>query len=322
MILLLAALVILILACIAVIIPEFCGPRLYVLLYHRIAEDSLHMPEDLLYTVNHKDFSSQMKWLASGGVEVWGLSEILAYFYGKRRLEKRTVAVTFDDGFKSLVKRGLPCIKKNRIPAILFASPKPYKHLFADEADPLLELSELRRLSKNGVSVQSHTLTHRPLPELSDRQVIEELQGSKAMLESATGKKVTALGVPGNFYRQRLNTFLKNLGYLLCFSADKGSNGKFDRNPFHIRRIVVERNVDLNRFKKLVSPLPAARARLLGILKKLPLTYFSASKWERIRGRVFSIPGVRRLLTAQGLTLLLVLALLLIGAGVIASVLV
>ncbi|TKJ42035.1 hypothetical protein CEE36_07365 [candidate division TA06 bacterium B3_TA06] len=301
MIFLLVIIVVLLTAAVIAVLPEFIGPRLSVLIYHRIAPDADEAYDDLLYTVNESAFAEQMRYLGGGGVDVWGIGEIEAYFNGRLKLKRRTVAVTFDDGFQSLLTRGLPILKRNKVPAILFASPYPYKHLFEDKADPILSPAELRELSQNGVSVQSHTLTHRPLSELRDEEVVAEFRYSKLELEHITGEEVISLGIPGNFYRRRLNEFLLREGYRLCFSADKGTNGVFDRDRLHVRRLIVERETNL---KTLLTPAGAVRARFLGILKKLPLAYFTPKRWEEIRGKIFSLPGIRPLLTSKGLTLL------------------
>jgi peptidoglycan/xylan/chitin deacetylase (PgdA/CDA1 family) len=315
MIVLLLLLVAIFVAGFILVFPEFITPRLYVLLYHRIVPDDQADTGDLLYSVTEGAFAEQMRILSAGNVDLWGLAEIQAYFDKKHRLSRPAVAVTFDDGYQSILTRGLPIIKRYKIPVILFASPYPY---WQDQGcnDRILTPPELRELSTQGVEIQSHTMDHRPLSELSDSQVLAAFRQSKHELESITGQKITALAPPGNFYRRRFDELLTRSGYSLCFSADKGSNGTFDRAPMHIRRLIVEKTMNQKAFQGLISPLGAARARLLGTLKKIPLVYFTPEKWLKIRQGLLSSP-LRRVFTTKGLTILGAAFLLLVAAGII-----
>ena len=297
------------------VLPEFITPRLYVLLYHRIVSDDQADTGDLLYSVTESAFAEQMRILSTSNVDLWGLAEIHAYFDKKHRLSRPAVAVTFDDGYQSILTRGLPAIKRYKVPVILFASPCPYWGE-QEAGERVLTPDELRELAAKGIKVQSHTLNHMPLSELSDSGVLAAFRDSKRELESITGQSIVSLAPPGNFYRRRFDELLYRTGYSLCFSADKGSNGAFDRDPMHIRRLVVEKTMDQKTFQSLISPLGAARARLLGTLKKIPLVYFTPEKWLKIRQRLLSSP-LRRVFTTKGLTILGAAFFLLIVAGII-----
>lgn len=309
-------LVMLFVMAVVVILPEFLLPRFYVLLYHHISADNEQENLDLLYTVKESAFEEQMEILSESSFDIWGLEEIQTYFQGRLKLNRSAVAVTFDDGYQSLLTNGAPILKRYRIPAILFASPYPYWEK-SEFRDKMLTPEELGKLAKQGVEIQSHTLDHRPLSGLSDFQVFAEFCSSKKELQAITGQEVISLAPPGNYYRRRFDDLLIRAGYTLCFSADKGSNGVFDRDPMHIRRLIVEKTTDKKAFLRLLTPIGAARARLLGTLKKLPLAFFTPQQWINIRKKIFAIPGIRPLLTTKGLTILGAVILLLIIAAII-----
>ncbi|GEM_PF-4548661 len=302
------------------IVPELTKPRLYVLIYHHIAADDEKDNNDLLYTVNEGDFAEQMRLLSEGKLDVWGLEEVSKYFNGSLKLNRSTAVVTIDDGYHSILTKGLPYLKKYKIPAILFAS--PYPDWKEDEfSDRMLTPKELLKLSKEGVAVQSHTLNHHPLSELRDSEVYAEFKRSKQYLESITGKEIISLAPPGNFYRRKFDILLQKAGYSLCFSADKGSNGLFDKDPMRIRRLIVEKLTGKKGFLKLMSPLGSAKARVLGTLKKLPMGFLTPNKWLGIRKKIFNFPGMKQVLTSKGLTIVGGLLGLLFLLGVIFGVL-
>lgn len=63
-----------------------------VLMYHHVS------PNPGLVTVTPATFRAQMEWLARGGWKVLDAAEIEAYFQG-RPLPRKSVAITFDDGY-------------------------------------------------------------------------------------------------------------------------------------------------------------------------------------------------------------------------------
>ena len=144
----------------------YSQPSSLVLMFHHVT-DSPAIPQSgcLLRTEDFYDKLDMFTNYAS-------LKEVLATPH------KQKIAITFDDGLADLYTIAYPYLKKKQIPFTTFISAglldKPgyitTDQLLALHQDPL-------------VTIGSHGITHRILPELSSQEKKQEIQGSKQMLE-------------------------------------------------------------------------------------------------------------------------------------------
>jgi peptidoglycan/xylan/chitin deacetylase (PgdA/CDA1 family) len=122
----------------------------------------------------------------------------------------RTVAVTFDDAFRSVRDVALPVLRRLGVPATVFAptalvgrpEPMAWAGLEAwargPHADELRGLGwdDLAELAATGWEIGSHTRTHPRLPSLDDEALAGELHGSRTDCETALGRPCQALAYP------------------------------------------------------------------------------------------------------------------------------
>ena len=118
----------------------------------------------------------------------------------------RTVAVTFDDGFRSVREVGLPVLESLGVPATLFvptaligrrepfAWPGLDRWAHGGDRDELrgLRWDEVAELAALGWEIGSHTRTHPRLTELDDRALTAELHAllpaeETFMISASTG---------------------------------------------------------------------------------------------------------------------------------------
>jgi len=139
-------------------------PPLIILYYHNIRKEQ------------RARFAWQMDALIRCGMPV------LAGTDHATSVAKRLVAVTFDDGFVSAVQNALPVLLERKIPVTIFVSTacigQPCSWI-VNEGDPdhkelILSSEEIRNLSEQGVVIGSHSVSHRPLTTLSEREAFRE----------------------------------------------------------------------------------------------------------------------------------------------------
>jgi len=93
-----------------------------VLAYHRIfksVQEDLHPFDVGLLSASVEDFDWQMSVLRREFHPI-PLSDIGLYMRGRKKLPKRPVIVTFDDGYSDNYHNAFPVLKKYSIPATLF----------------------------------------------------------------------------------------------------------------------------------------------------------------------------------------------------------
>jgi hypothetical protein len=124
-----------------------------VLVYHQIAEKSTNR-----MTVSRESFEAQMRLLKEQGYRVVTLDQLLEFLEFRGQLPEKAVAITIDDGWRSMYDIAFPILKKYGYPATLFV----YTKLVTGGAKAL-SWDQIREMAAQGLDVQCHTLTHRNL---------------------------------------------------------------------------------------------------------------------------------------------------------------
>ena len=115
-------------------------------------------------------------------------------------LPHRALVVTFDDGFRSVL-RAQPACEELGFPATVFVVTSfvddgrhldwpGLEHVGIGSADDRASLTweELARLQEQGWEVGSHTVSHRLLPDLEDDELAEELRDSREAIVQRLGR--------------------------------------------------------------------------------------------------------------------------------------
>lgn len=101
---------------------------------------------------------------------------------------------------------------------------------------------QVRVLAGSGMSIGSHSHTHRALAKLSEAEQREELTRSKQVLERELGRQVSAIAYPFGWqgaYNEITERQARAAGYKLAFSARKGVNRPGCWDQFALRRLGV-----------------------------------------------------------------------------------
>ena len=144
-------------------------------------------------------------------------------------LSARTVVVTFDDGFRSVL-RARPILEEVGFPATVFAvtsfvesgAPLRWPGLERGRDSDLSPLGwpELELLREAGWEVGSHTATHPLLPDLDDSELERELVDSRAAIEQRLGSCET-LAYPYGRSDERTAVAAKQAGYRGAFTLGR-----------------------------------------------------------------------------------------------------
>ena len=89
-----------------------------------------------------------------------------------------------------------------------------------------MDRSAIIELHRSGWLVGSHTVSHRSLTTLPDRQLRYELEYSKKYLEDLIGEEVVAVAYPFNIYNRKVLSVAAEVGYRWGFA------GPSYRRPF------------------------------------------------------------------------------------------
>jgi peptidoglycan/xylan/chitin deacetylase (PgdA/CDA1 family) len=108
----------------------------------------------------------------------------------------KDVAITFDDGLRSVMRNAAPILADYNIPWSLFVVSdwSDGKGPWGD--DVFLGWRDLERLIAAGVEVGSHSATHPDFTHLDLPRIVEELGSSRRVIEDRLGIKVETFAIP------------------------------------------------------------------------------------------------------------------------------
>lgn len=170
---------------------------------------------------------AQIRYLLRRGYRPKTLSDAFA-----EPLDGRTLVVTFDDGYRSILDRGLPVLSDLGVPATVFVPTDlideaglfrcmSEDHLPVEEEEiRCMSWSEVRRLADAGWEVGSHTRTHPHLPEIDDRRLAAELRSSRAICEERLQRSCETIAYPYGSYDGRVMAAGKESGYSLAVTLE------------------------------------------------------------------------------------------------------
>ena len=120
----------------------------------------------------------------------------------------KTVYLTFDEGYENgYTPKILDVLKKNDVKAAFFITGPYLKH----------HEDLVRRMVEEGHEVGNHTLHHPSLPEISDREIEEEVLGLDRAFHEKFGKHMKYLRPPKGEYSERTLAITHKLGYRNTF---------------------------------------------------------------------------------------------------------
>jgi peptidoglycan/xylan/chitin deacetylase (PgdA/CDA1 family) len=233
-----------------------------VLAYHRV-----DVPDGDVNNVSPENFAKQMAFLRSRYkvIPVAELLEILA----QGRSVRRTVVVTFDDGYRDNYLNAAPILLKYGLPACFFFSSgivgteRHFDHdlELAGRPLPVLSWDEVRAMADQGFEIGSHTVNHARLSDCDPELLRCEVAESKAELERHLGKPVTLFSYPfgrESDFSSMAATAVKAAGYVCNFSCHGGLN-RPTADPFTLRRQGVADTDSLLAFQAWVEGWPIGR---------------------------------------------------------------
>ena len=196
--------------------------------YHRVGGyKGDHVP-----TVSAESFERQLALLAKRRYRVVDLSDVVACLDQGRPFPRRSVVVTFDDGYEETHRIAWPLLKRFGFPATVFITPEEVG------LPGFLTWEQVVELAKGGMTIGSHTMHHRYLPLVKDEQLSEELVGSKQRIEARIGRPVHFISYPVGGFTRPVQAVVKQAGYLAACTTNRAfSFNGVDR--FALRRIKV-----------------------------------------------------------------------------------
>ena len=222
------------------------GVKVLVLNYHKIDNTFISL------AVRPDDFDAQMKYLRDHDYHTITPDELYDSLAGTGELPENPVLITFDDGYEDNYTNAYPILKKYGFKATIFVVTG-----FLDKHKKgYLSWDEAREMNKNGINIESHTVNHKSMTDLTDDQLRSELVDSKKKAETELGHEVNYIAYPTGTYNLHIAQMVKEAGYKAAFTIKYGNVDKAS-NIYALERVPIFHTEDTNKdFKERIRYQP------------------------------------------------------------------
>lgn len=193
-------------------------------------------------TLTTRVFEWQLAYLRQHGYTVVPLADVVAYVKGQRSLPPRAVAITVDDGHRTVFTVMRPLIERERIPVTLFIYPSAISN-----APYAMTWDQIAALKASGLfSIESHTYWHpnfrnekkRLAPDAYRRMLDLQMSKPRQIIAHRLGAAADMLAWPFGIYDNDLIAAARDAGYVAAFTIER-RNVTRDDNVMAIPRFLV-----------------------------------------------------------------------------------
>jgi peptidoglycan/xylan/chitin deacetylase (PgdA/CDA1 family) len=206
-----------------------------ILMYHRIDVLRPTLPAiTRSLTVAPADFAAQMAWLRAHGYHAITQLQLFAALEHGKKLPARPLMITFDDGYRDVLAKAAPTLKRLGMPATAYV----ITGRISGSDVSFLSWAQLHALEQDGVEIGSHTVHHAEIPGLSDPAALQELIQSRHALEQHLHHPVQWFAYPAGRFDPRSEELVRQAGYVLAVTTQPGS-AQSAQQPFALHRYEV-----------------------------------------------------------------------------------
>lgn len=223
------------------------------------------------YAVRQCEFRGQLLFLKDSKWNGISVSESLS----DSKATSQAVTITFDDGSETDLTAAVPLLKEAGFNATFYI-------IVGWLGKPgYLSTAQLRELATSGFEIGCHSMNHRYLTGLNDRELNIEITEAKARLEQILGIQVDHLSCPGGFWNRRIAYAAKQSGYRSLATSRTGVNtGQTD--PYCLTRLTMMRGIALPSFDRICRGRGLFVRRAKEAILSVPKTLLGSDSYVRV----------------------------------------
>lgn len=213
-----------------------------VLMYHSIGYEQGNTAR-----VSKEKFREQMKYLKDNSYVTLTLDQAYNFFVDNKPIPEKSLVITFDDGYVDNYVEALPILKEFGFKATFFIITD-----LVDKNSDYMNLEQLKEMDAYEMDIESHTVNHEHLKQLTYKNQVKTLKESKEFLQKSLNKKVQYLAYPYGEYSKETVTAAKEVGYKMVFSTNGRWSDKSD-GIFTLDRVFISGAASLDVFIERIS---------------------------------------------------------------------
>jgi len=199
--------------------------RVPILMYHYLSVPPAGSDKYRLdLSVSPANFEAQLKWLKENNYTTIRLDDLYDNLAKGTPIPKKSVILTFDDGYRDFYENAYPLLKKYGFAATVFVISD---YINSGNAG-YLTWPMVTEMSKAGISIESHSRTHLDLRGRSYDKLVWEILGPIEAIEAYTGKRPRFFCYPMGYHDETEIRVLKSVGTLAAVTTAYGKTHTLD----------------------------------------------------------------------------------------------
>lgn len=210
------------------------GPCVYLptLMYHHVQDMTVAKEKNQSgLTVDTATFKAQMQYLKDKGYQTVGFSDLINFFDNGGTIAKKSILITFDDGYDDFYLNALPILKEVGFKASVFVPTG-----LMDNPGYMLWV-QINDASGYGIYFGNHTWSHKNV--FQAKNVVEnEITLADTQLAERGYNQLKVFAYPYGSSNVYSESVLQKLGYKIAFTTTPGST-QCIKLRYDLRRIRV-----------------------------------------------------------------------------------
>jgi peptidoglycan/xylan/chitin deacetylase (PgdA/CDA1 family) len=228
-----------------------------ILMYHKVSPYSAHGGPGL--RVAPESFREQMKYLYKRGYNTISLNQLIDHWQRKDTLPSHPIIITFDDGYEVNYNFAFPILQRYGYTATIFLVYDNIGglNIWDDNKNvahniKLLSWEQIDLMKNQGITFESHTLTHPDLAYITQEEARREITESKKKLEERLSNQVNFIAYPYGRRNPAVDEAVRASGYRGAVTTEIGKNTEYT-DPVQLKRLRVTGNTTMKEFEQLLE---------------------------------------------------------------------
>lgn len=216
-----------------------------IFVYHHVSDKT---PKST--SISPKLFEEHLKYLIKNNYKIWSLEKILNQLTYNKTIPKKTVAITFDDAYKSIYTKAYIILKKYKAPFTVFINTSTINNA----SNLYLTWNELKKMQPL-INYGSHSHYHKFLIRKEKKFIRDDLRKAHNILKEKLNSKIKMFAYPFGESNKKIQDVLKEFDYY-GLTQESGSIDKY-LQKLKIPRFPLNNFYgEMQRFKSLLHMKP------------------------------------------------------------------
>ena len=217
-----------------------------IFIYHRFGQDQYPTTN-----VTLAQFDAQIAAIQASDAVVLPLPEIVAAWRNGTPLPDNAVAITIDDGYRSVYAQAWPRLRAAGLPFTVFISTDGIDQGIPD----LMTWDQIREMRDAGVTIGHHGAAHAHMADLGIDAAAADMSRASQRFQQELGGVPPLFAYPYGEYGLALRQSIEGLGFAAAFGQHSGVAHRGD-DLFQLPRYPVNASTDLTEFRVRLRSLP------------------------------------------------------------------